>query len=360
MPLQRRIFSSADFLRLGLASRRISADSRRRQQQDLLSQLQSLPYGTAEGCRRPLDYARLRLPALRRKYIVLGERAPPSHAHEDAPPPLLRGTEIDLRLAVLVNSVSTALEEYRALASVQVDEDDTAPSFDIDSSSADVAEAIAESNKAEVGLDEHIKRLEGIANPQSVTADNLKRQMRDARGLIRLLRVELHMPAFVPRWFRKTIDALTDYPKILRATAKAMLIGVDIARPLVDAYHAFEHGFYRLIIDGVERTANEFDKVASKWENTRRDQLQENKITERGIYKIGLLSIDRVGVTAVIMSRFAEYGVNINELERRKYLKKTMFVITTDDTTRAAISAAIDRIKHDGVINEPPVYLAIE
>jgi hypothetical protein len=59
--------------------------------------------------------------------------------------------------------------------------------------------------------------------------------MRDTRGLLSLARIELRMPAFVPRWYRKTIETVGDYPRILRATANAVRMGVDVARPMVDA-----------------------------------------------------------------------------------------------------------------------------
>ena len=36
---------------------------------EVMVQLQALPNGTAEGCRQPLEYARARLPAIRRRFI---------------------------------------------------------------------------------------------------------------------------------------------------------------------------------------------------------------------------------------------------------------------------------------------------
>ena len=108
--------------------------------------------------------------------------------------------------------------------------------------------------------------LDRIAVPDSVTADDLKRQMRDARGLLSLARIELRMPAFVPRWYRKTIDTVRDYPRILRATATAVRMGVDVARPMVDAWHRFEHGFSQLVLDSVENAATELLAVSQRWE----------------------------------------------------------------------------------------------
>src|SRR5215471_5609732 len=99
---------------------------------ELVVELQSLPAGTAEGCRQPLQYACARLPAIRRQFIKTEEESHQSPADEDAPPPLTRGMTIDVRIGAVVNSVTTALDEYRSLASI-LDQDaaDTAPSLEI-------------------------------------------------------------------------------------------------------------------------------------------------------------------------------------------------------------------------------------
>jgi hypothetical protein len=237
------------------------------QLQELLTELQSLPHGTAEGCRPPLEYARSRLPAIRRKFIQTEEQSRQPRVDEDAPPPLTRGMVIDQCVGALVNSVTTALDEYRALASIEIDEAaDTAPSFEIDATAQDALEAIAAARRAEQKLNEGIAEVARIAEPASSTADDLKRQMRDAFGLLQLARIELRMPEFVPRWYRKTIDTVRDYPRILQKTAKAVRMGVDVARPMVDAWSHFLHGYKTLILDSVEQAANGLEAVGRKWE----------------------------------------------------------------------------------------------
>jgi hypothetical protein len=214
------------------------------QLRELLVELESLPAGTAEGCRQPLEYARARLPAIRRLFIKTEEESHQLPANDDVPPPLTRGMTIDVRIGALISSVTTALDEYRALASIRDDDAaDTAPSFKIDETSPDVTNAMVVSQRAEQALGNHIDELKRITKPGAVHADHLQRQMHDTRGLLALARVELRMPAFVPRWYRKTIETVRDYPSILRATAKTIRIGVDVARPTVDAWHHFEHGF---------------------------------------------------------------------------------------------------------------------
>ena len=75
------------------------------------------------------------------------------------------------------------------------------------------------------------------------------------------------MPAFVPRWYRKTIDAVSDYPGILRATATAIQMGVDVARPMFDAWHHFKHGFFSLVLESIEDATTQLLTVPGngKW-----------------------------------------------------------------------------------------------
>ena len=60
----------------------------------MLGNLQALPEGTAEGCREPLEYARARLPALRRLFIVTETAARSQPSDSDEPPPLVRGMAV--------------------------------------------------------------------------------------------------------------------------------------------------------------------------------------------------------------------------------------------------------------------------
>ena len=221
----REVAADATALAAELArAQHLPADFPAEQLRELMVQLQSLPAGTAEGCRQPLEYARGRLPAVRRQFIQPEGQSSQPPADAEAPPPLTRGMTIDVRLGVLVNSVTTALEEYRTLASVQDDDAaDTSPSLQIDPTAADAVSAMAAARTAQQNLNESIEQVEKIADLDYVLADNLKRQMRDARGLFSIAGIELRMPAFVPRWYRKTIDTISDYPRILGGDRKSVV-----------------------------------------------------------------------------------------------------------------------------------------
>jgi Leucine-rich repeat (LRR) protein len=272
----KEVASDASVLAIEISrANRLPLDFPRDQLQELLSELQSLPKGTAEGCRQPLEYTRARLPAIRRRFIQTEEQSREIHADEEGSSALTRGMIIDIRIGALVNSVTTALDEYRALASEEGDDTaDTAASAQVDISSPEATEALAASKKAEHNIDLHVKKLQDIAEPSSV-ADDLKRQMSDASGLLRLARAELRMPDFVPKWYQKTINTIKDYPKILQKTAKGVKIGIDIARPLADAWSHFSHGFKHLVIDSIETAANGLLNVSQKWEAEKGDRMQE-------------------------------------------------------------------------------------
>ncbi len=244
------------------------------QLRELLTGLRALPQGTAEGCRQPLEYARSRLPFVRRKFILTEEQSKLPRDEGELQPPLTRGESIDLKLGALVNSVTTALDEYRALASEQADDAaDTAPSMVIDANAPDIQRAIASAKSAEKNLDESIAEVDRIAVPGSETAGNFQRQQRDARGLSRLARIELRMPEFVPRWYRKTVDTLKDYPALMQKTASAMKVGVDVARPMVDAWSELSHKFKHFVLDGVEIAAKALGQAGAALEARRKREI---------------------------------------------------------------------------------------
>jgi hypothetical protein len=242
---------------------RLPTDFPINQVQELLEGLQALPSGTGEGCLKPLEVTLSRLPAIRKKYFETEEQSRRSRNGEEVPP-LTRGMVIDQRLGALISSI-TALDEYRALASVEADNaTDTAPSITIDASSNEIVSAVETAKSAERNLLDGANEVERIAKPSSANADSLKRQMRDASGLLRLARVELRMPEFVPRWFRKIINGIKDYPGLLLTTSRFIQIGVDVARPLADAWLRFKHDFFHLVLDSIEQAGRDFEEVAQK------------------------------------------------------------------------------------------------
>jgi hypothetical protein len=73
---------------------RLPSDFPAAQLLELLTELQKLPDGTAEGCRQPLEYARTRLPAIRRRFIQTEEQSRQHHTADEDMPPLRRRGKI--------------------------------------------------------------------------------------------------------------------------------------------------------------------------------------------------------------------------------------------------------------------------
>ena len=235
---------------------------------ELLKQLQTLPAGTAEGCRQPLEYARSRLPAIRRKYIVTEKQSSTHKVEAENMPPLTRGMSIDRKLTSLIGSVATALDEYRRLASEHpLDETDTSASIELDVGSRDVASAEAVSLKAEQALALGEQVVTENTKPDSKRADDLKRQMRDAGLRFKLSRIELRMPAFVPAWYRSMVESIRDYPGLMEKTASLMKKGADVTDACWRVFNAFADGQLKSVTDTVRSASQELTTLARKWKS---------------------------------------------------------------------------------------------
>src|SRR5262249_21173101 len=142
-------------------------------------------------------------------------------------PTLSRGALLDQRLGVLIASVSTALDEYRRLASEEGAVDFKAEAGIVPQKGS-VGDAVEDSRKLDEALAQAEDTIETVSRPTSEPADNLQRQLRDARGLNRMASAEIRMPTVVVSWLRKTADTLKDYPTIIDRSVGAMQVSVDV------------------------------------------------------------------------------------------------------------------------------------
>src|SRR5712671_7152201 len=147
----------------------LPSDFPKKQLVDICRSLAQLPDGTAEGSRAALEYARNRLPAIRRAH-VLSEELDVSKG--DLPPPVLRGALIDQRLRDLIASVTTALDEYRRLAAEEP-ADESQPEAPVPPLGEATNGAVARSAQLEAKLVEAKATVEAITNPNSPSAGNL-------------------------------------------------------------------------------------------------------------------------------------------------------------------------------------------
>jgi hypothetical protein len=223
---------------------------------DICATLVQLPEGTAEGCRAPLEYARKRLPSIRREHIAT-DRA---HGGEDAPL-LVRGARLDQKLATLISSVSTALDAYGRLAADETGAD-FKPEAGIKASKATVDDVVTSARDLDVGLGDAQKAVKEVAQPGSTEVDNLQRQLQDARGLTQLTSAEVRMPRVVPGWLRSTVDALKSYPDLIRRSMTGLQVGADVAELWVDRWHEFKHESVKFLFEQFRKTTKAGDRTA--------------------------------------------------------------------------------------------------
>ena len=243
---------------------------------EITETLASLPSGTAEGCGAPLQYARSRLPAIRRLHILSEELEEHPGPSDNAPPPVLRGALIDQRLRDLLASVTTALDEYH-LISGHAPPDDPEGGIATLESTETASEAVESSIQLEARLADTKTIVDETTEADSPTADKLKRQISDARGLNKLARAELRMPKVMVGWYRRIVDSLKQYPEVIKSTAAALKTGADILHLGLKRWHEFERHGTTFLVSEFRKSCDTFIAIAD-----RLDSQQGSKQTHDG------------------------------------------------------------------------------
>ena len=239
---------------------RIPDDFPKAQLVEIVRALARLPNGTAEGCLTSLEYARNRLPAIRRAHIISEEIDTSAEAEET--PSLVRGELVDQRLRDLITSVTTALDEYRGASGEEFAEYEAERG--IAAPRATTSDAVASSERLGQSLVEFKSTLEAVKNPASKPADTLNRQISDAHGINDLARVELKMPKVVAGWYGKAVNALKEYPDLIRKTASTLKDGADIVQIGIDRWHEFKHDGIVFFVSEFKKTCDSLSLVADK------------------------------------------------------------------------------------------------
>lgn len=244
----------------------------------IATSLADISNGTAQGCKATLEYARARLPAIRREYVVSSEL----HVFDpkdEKPPPTLRGEDFDRRLRDLIASVTTALDEYRRQAT-EPEKLDESPAPAIENPDTEsIAQAIEKAPSIERSLAEVHKQLKENAAPESSNADSLGRQIKDAESLTRLAEAELESKRIVVRWYRGIVSAARQYPAIIHKTGNGIRVAVDVVEPLINWWHEFKHGIYKAALDGFRDFGETLEQIADQLEQGQNSNTAPTVIT---------------------------------------------------------------------------------
>ena len=245
---------------------------------DICETLIGLPLGTAEGCRVPLEYARGRLPAIRRNHFALdGDHVATSGDMQE--PQLFRGMSLDRTLSSLIASISTALDEYRFQASEQQEEPLDRLAEVAAPNTAEIAKVVAGADQIEATIQEAAAELSEIARPGSVPIDTLSRTLRDTEGLARVSKAELNFGTVVLRWYKGIVQSAKKMPKLIVSAAKAVKVGTDIASSFSGRWLEMCENLIDFGLTEVDKWADTAIEVASKLQS-RIDGQQNTQASE--------------------------------------------------------------------------------
>jgi len=143
---------------------------------------------------------------------------------------LIRGMALDLQIAQLIASVTTALDEYRN--QIQAEHDDGVAVEDErqlpeKQSTASLGLASSEIIKSANALD---RDFEDKGFGATTSEDTLRRRVQDSANLSRMARAQLQLRPIVSRWYKATWKAVKKLPKLIEQAGR----GIDITREITD------------------------------------------------------------------------------------------------------------------------------
>ncbi len=185
-----------------------------------------------------------------------------SQVDRDAPPSVTRETGLDTSIRDLHYSCSSALHQYQLDAAVEIsDELILEPSIER-SETGEYDTASDQSQKLEDALISEQAEFAEVAVEGSVNAQLFQGHLVDAENVNRLMRAELEMPSTRLSWWIKLRRQLAKAPQFLRAMAKGLRVGSDIARVGYNRFHHFGGDGVNFLFDQFNKTTGAFNEIA--------------------------------------------------------------------------------------------------
>ncbi|PWV97741.1 Leucine-rich repeat (LRR) protein [Hoeflea marina] len=243
-----------------------------------------LEEGTAEGCIQPLNFARHMLPLVRRDHFYISGDEPELSDEEDTY--FTREHPLDQAIMRLYVAVGTALDEYRSQAQDRYDDHIGAEETLEFGKDGTFAEIDQRSRDVSQDAEQSIQALSRWVDPNSIIADNLRRQLRDSSNVAHSVQSQIRIRPIVARWYEAAGMALGKLPDVLIKTADRLRLGTDIAKIWIEEWSAFKKrlrslGFDQIrgLADALEATGERLKRSAGR-DRTNVDRQRDPEIVE--------------------------------------------------------------------------------
>jgi hypothetical protein len=198
---------------------------------DLCAALVAVPDGTAENCRPQLELARNMLPKIRREHFDIEQEQIDSQ-NELPVPRLERGMMLDQKINILLATVTTALDEYRAQVSSPSDDPVRPEDVAVPTTAARKGGIEAQTEEVVGRIREGVAQLDAHRLPETEAGDLLRRRLQDGQNLALAARSQLRQRTTVVRWFDGVVLAFRRTPDLIEGAGKALRTGANAAEPL--------------------------------------------------------------------------------------------------------------------------------
>jgi Leucine Rich repeats (2 copies) len=199
--------------------------------------MSELPDATAQGTLPPLEYADMRLADIRSLHFPAID--PARSLSGDQQPVLTRDEGLDRDLSGLMVAIATARRVANRIAATEPKAKPPEPSVPRESV-PNLAEIESEGFRVGDELLETRNEFDGIALPESDSADRFRRTLTDAKIVAGLSRVELAQKDITPARLGRFGWWLSDYPARLEHAGRALEVGVDIAETVHGGWRKFK------------------------------------------------------------------------------------------------------------------------
>lgn len=247
----------------------------------IASALTRLPMGTGEGCRIPLEYARTRLPAIRREFFAAESLETETSDEDSVGSAPARGLRFDQSLTELIGAVATALDEYRRIARDAVD--DSILDDIVANAPAGIAESIVARSAESLERLEHGRHIvDDVVLDTSSDKEKLSAQIVDAIVTAELAKAEIQMKPIFVRWMKAIGDELRRAPRRIQQLGRAIRVGVDVAQPLSKRWSDFWSNFEQFLLHELRALGDAIEQVGQTFEKGPKQEPASNGLAGPG------------------------------------------------------------------------------